>query len=191
MSKRIEEAMNYVVENNKATHAYHNTSHMIQVYNNVQSICATLPKDEVSKKDCELISIAALFHDINHSGGKLTDKENVEIAVNAFKKYAKSKDFAEDEVSFVQHIIEATQYPYVDIKEDIFTDIIRDSDILGCVGDGWSTIFMNLAKEFGHTVEKFAPMQIKFYENLKFRTQFAKDLQKQNQKSIIEILECY
>lgn len=189
MNNRIEDTMKYVFANNKAKHPYHNTAHCVQVYNNVVEICQTLP--ELSKKEVELLSIAALFHDFNHSGGKLTDDKNVEIALKEFKKYAVSKDFLEVDISFVQRVIEATQYPYVDIKQDIFTDIIRDADMLGSLSAGWMQVMFNLADEFKKSVEEFVPMQIKFHENMKLNTKFGKEIQKKHQKNILKTLNCF
>jgi hypothetical protein len=74
------------------------------------------------------IFYAAIFHDVDHSGGKLTDNLNVDKAIAAWHTFVDSdegKDLLPLDFThqgkhirgWVPVLIRATQYPYVDITE--------------------------------------------------------------------------
>lgn len=171
----INDTIAYIEKNNKSKNAYHNTNHLKDVYNNVKNICSDY---NLLVRTKELLFIAALFHDYKHSGGKLSDAENIKLAIKGFKKYAKLRNdyFTEEDVLFICKLIEATQYPHIDIEENIFTDIIRDADLLSSVDVNYLDVMRNLSKELKITFLEFIPMQLKFYEKLNFKTKFAKAL---------------
>lgn len=186
---RIKKAIDYLY-NNKAEHAYHNNEHMLLVYHNVERITNSLP--DMSYTGKELLCIAALFHDFNHSGGKLTDAENIKIAVEAFKEYVSTKDdyYSIRDVSFVVKLIEATQFPHITTvaTENIFTDVIQDADVLASIEHRWIFVMLKLAEEFNMTIEQMIPMQLKFHQNVKFKTKFAQRIQRENQGTIVRVL---
>ena len=106
----------------------------------------------------EIMLYAAIFHDVNHSGGKFQDHVNINNAQDAWKTYfekmkadsklshkdAKQRDFLLKGVLF---LIRCTQYPYLDMKKiderNIFcksgyllpalyntANVLRDTDLM-------------------------------------------------------------
>ena len=81
----LEKAFTYLLENNTSSHPYHNTRHCINVFNTAIDIADDLC--ELDDNDITSLGLACLFHDFNHSGGKLKDRENIEIALDEFNKF--------------------------------------------------------------------------------------------------------
>jgi hypothetical protein len=82
------EAKTYILENNLVENDYHNNEHMINVFNNSMSLFNHY-KDEYKLPPYHklLLGLAALFHDFDHSGGRLKDSENIELALVALKEF--------------------------------------------------------------------------------------------------------
>jgi len=80
------------------------------------------------------LGIAAIFHDFNHSGGKLKDNDNIMLALKGLKEYLHEEDMM-DRYEEIASIIEATEFPHKDIDLDILQMIIRDADTMG--GHSW------------------------------------------------------
>jgi len=78
---------------------------------------------------------AALFHDANHSGGKLTDDLNIKAALEFFEEThaaavrhgcgMSDKDYLE-----ARDTIKITKYPYEGDPATMFQKIIRDADLM-------------------------------------------------------------
>jgi len=185
----------YILENNLVENDYHNNEHMVNVFNNAM-ILFNHYKDE-----CELtpynklcLGLAALFHDFNHSGGKLKDSENIELALVSLKEFLDTiTEFTKftnksDLYSQIENIIIATEFPHLDIDLDILQKIIRDADTMGGIIDGWKSVVANLASEYNKSLEEFIPTQIKFLDTVKFNTDYCNELLKNNKEKIIEEL---
>jgi hypothetical protein len=174
-------AFNYTIQNNSSIVApYHNQSHIMNMCNTITEIY--LNDKKISEREYELLLVAALFHDINHSQGKLSDIENVKIAIVEFKKfidyymYLKIERY---EIDKVIDLIQTTQYPYTNDAETESQKIMRDSDL--------SQIF-NYNNNFGHNIcglkielakdmgwSEFIKNNNKFVENIKFETDYMKN----------------
>lgn len=147
---------------------YHNMYHVMCMVRNCFIIASAL---EIHKKEIKNLLIAALFHDFNHSGGKLKDSENVKNAILAFEEH--SKQPKEDNLKIIE-IIKATEYPYV-ISEDklnIYQKIIRDADLLQSFEDNYIqqiTIGLGM-QEMGLDVKSILIGQENFLKNIKFHT---------------------
>jgi hypothetical protein len=133
------------------------------------------------------LGLAALFHDFNHSGGKLKDSENIELALDALNEFLDEYDKS-DLYNDIKHIIIATEFPHLDIDLDILQKIIRDADTMGGIIEGWKSVVTNLASEYNKTLVEFIPTQIKFLDTIKFNTDYCNDLLKKNKGEIIEEL---
>jgi coproporphyrinogen III oxidase len=185
----INKAITYLIKNNKADNQYHNTIYCMYVFQQSQIIC---DEYDITPKQKELIGLAAIFHDFNHSGGRLKDSENIQIAIDGFLKFIVDEELFSipvEDLKYVENIIKATEYPHLDIELTDEVKIIRDFDLIGSVKDGWLNIFFNLAKELNIEPNKFVDIQIKFYDNMKFYTKFANDLKESNIKDIISTLK--
>src|ERR1019366_5684420 len=96
-----------------------------------------LPKD--TTRD---ILLAALFHDFNHSGGKLPDNENIKNAVSCIQALLTNIH------PLVIDCIECTEYPFVKEPLTIEQRIIRDADLMQFRYTNWmDMIGKNLRKE--------------------------------------------
>ena len=179
----------YILENNLVKNDYHNNEHMINVFNNAM-ILFNHYKDEYKLTPYNKLNLglAALFHDFNHSGGKLKDSENIEIALVALKEFLDTTTEKSDLYSQIENIIIATEFPHLDIDLDILQKIIRDADTMGGVIDGWKSVVANLAREYNKSLEEFIPTQIKFLDSVKFNTDYCNGLLKNNKEKIIEEL---
>jgi hypothetical protein len=178
----------YILENNLVENDYHNNEHMVNVFNNA-IILFNHYKDEYKLTPYNKLSLglAALFHDFNHSGGKLKDSENIELALVALKEFLvtiNKSDLYDD----IENIIIATEFPHLDIDLDILQKIIRDADTMGGIIEGWKSVVTNLASEYNKTLVEFIPSQIKFLDTVKFNTDYCNGLLKNNKEKIIEEL---
>lgn len=182
------EAKTYILENNLVENDYHNNEHMINVFNNAM-VLFNHYKDEYKLPPYHklVLGLAALFHDFDHSGGKLKDSENIELALVALKEFLvtiNKSDLYDD----IENIIVATEFPHLDIDLDILQKIIRDADTMGGIIEGWKSVVTNLASEYNKSIEEFIPTQIKFLYNVKFNTDYCNGLLKNNKEKIIEEL---
>jgi len=182
------EAKTYILENNLVENDYHNNEHMINVFNNAM-VLFNHYKDEYKLPPYHklILGLAALFHDFNHSGGRLKDSENIELALVALKEFLvtiNKSDLYDD----IKNIIIATEFPQLDIDLDILQKIIRDADTMGGIIDGWKSVVTNLASEYNKTLVEFIPTQIKFLDTVKFNTDYCNDLLKNNKEKIVEEL---
>ena len=190
------EAKTYILENNLVENDYHNNEHMINVFNNAM-VLFNHYKDEYKLPPYHklVLGLAALFHDFDHSGGKLKDSENIELALEALKEFLVTQvNFARVTISKsdlyddIKNIIVATEFPHLDIDLDILQKIIRDADTMGGIIDGWKSVVANLASEYNKSIEEFIPTQIKFLDTVKFNTDYCNGLLKNNKEKIIEEL---
>jgi len=182
------EAKTYILENNLVENDYHNNEHMINVFNN-SMVLFNHYKDEYKLPPYHklLLGLAALFHDFDHSGGRLKDSENIELALVALKEFLKTinkSDLYDD----IENIIIATEFPHLDIDLDILQKIIRDADTMGGIIEGWKSVVTNLASEYNKTLVEFIPSQIKFLDTVKFNTDYCNQLLKNNKEKIVEEL---
>ena len=194
----FDDAKDYISKHNKTDNAYHNNKHMIDVFNNSMTLfneCLFI--DERYKKEFNLtpndqlnLGLAALFHDFNHSGGKLKDDENIELALIALKEYLDLTNKS-DLYNDVKHIIIATEFPHKDIKLDILQKIIRDADTMGGITEDWMSVVKSLAKELNKTFEEFIPSQINFLQSVKYNTDYCNQLLANNKEKILKELEQY
>jgi len=177
----------YISKHNKTDNAYHNNKHMIDVFNNAMTLFNEY-KDNLTLDDKLHLGIAALFHDFNHSGGKLKDSENIELALIALKDYldATGKSALYNDV---KHIIIATEFPHNDINPDILQKIIRDADTMGGITGDWMSVVKSLATELNKSLEEFIPSQISFLQSVKYNTDYCNQLLADNKERIIKELE--
>ena len=182
------EAKTYILENNLVENDYHNNEHMINVFNN-SILLFNHYKDEYDLITYHklVLGLAALFHDFNHSGGKLKDSENIELALAALKEFLVTIDKS-DLYDDIKNIIIATEFPHLDMELDILQKIIRDADTMGGIIDGWKSVVSSLASEYNKTLVEFIPTQIKFLDTVKFNTDYCNELLKNNKEKIIEEL---
>jgi hypothetical protein len=167
MKELILNAINFLNISNPSNFLpYHNIDHLWMVYNYCQKITDMINNSDV--KETELF-IAALFHDYNHSGGKLTDNFNIDNAIEGVTLFHKAHP--EFDLNYVSYLIKCTEYPYsvLDIDLTIEAKILRDAD-LSYVFEYISIVklYCGLRKEFNQTLILFLNNQFNFLSNINF-----------------------
>lgn len=185
----FDNAKKYITKNNDTENYYHNNEHLLNVFKKSMTLFDEY-KDEykLNSVDKICLGLAALFHDYAHSGGKLKDDENVEIALDELKKYLViiDKPYL---YNTINKIIKVTEFPHKDVDLDILQKIIRDADTMGGIIDGWVYVVKSLAKEYNKSLKDFIPTQIAFIESVKFNTDYCNKILKSNKEKIIEELK--
>lgn len=109
---------------------YHNEYHSYQMVLN----CFEGAQYQNISNDHEIkiLLIAALFHDFNHSGGKLSDADNIKIAITGLYTANDCYELLNaDSLNQCIKCIQYTQYPYIDTVPDTTLQcIIRDADLM-------------------------------------------------------------
>lgn len=172
---KLDTYLTFFLKNNTAiTAPYHNLFHSFCVASN----CYLIAQDEkLDTTQIKELVIAGLFHDFNHSQGKLSDEANVKEAIKQFEKCSKED---KESTKRISRIIEVTQYPYVIPNKDLSLQekIIRDADMLQPFEKNYiqQVIVGLLMEELDMTMEKALDAQIKFMKNMKaeFNTEYSK-----------------
>lgn len=185
----LQDAFRFIIQNSTSNYLpYHNLNHSLTVL----KFCDYIANGEGVYYDLRLpLHLGALFHDIDHLGGlQKSDRENIDRAVEAFKKFV---DFTKEEISLdlynqVISIIEATEYPYKKAHTAIgnLEKIIRDADMMQQFEYNWiSQATLGLAKESGISIIDFIPKQRVFLEEINFLTKTARDFKEKNWTKIM------
>ncbi len=123
--------------------AYHNTTHCQLI----SLLAGRLMSYELSNNSYDDIdekireihksNIAGLWHDFNHSGGQLSDRENIERAIKWMKSHSNvTLNFSQKELDQICNAIRCTEYPFVIEPVTLLDKVLRDADILyGLIGD--------------------------------------------------------
>ena len=132
----LQKGFSWIMKNSTSNDLpYHNFNHLLTVVRYTYGACRfyeLTPKEELETL------FAALFHDVNHSGGKETDDVNVINAKRAVHNFCHKYNIDID-AHEVCRIIDATQYPYVLEPEemDLKQQIIRDADLMQVFEYNW------------------------------------------------------
>lgn len=169
-----------------------NKSNKVPYHNLWHSLCMVKYCNEgalfegLNNSDRIDLLISALVHDMNHSGGCMSDEDNVRIAKEAGYKLYKNTNFFKDEEEFenrIGRIVNATQYPYVIPAKDLDKQqqIIRDADLIQSMENTWFThTTCGLCSEMNVDIEDFFDMQLSFFEDIKMNTVWGKNRWSQN-----------
>ena len=114
---------------------YHNTYHALSMVRDCYEGARYAGLDEAPTR---ALLIAALCHDLNHSGGKLKDADNIRIACQGVQSLVSEGFLSAELGEEVVDIIKVTEYPYTDVALDTEAKkIIRDADLCAMIGDSW------------------------------------------------------
>lgn len=182
-SELLQKAFAYIVDNSTSNYLpYHNLNHLLTVLKYVDY----LAQEEGIYFDKRMpLHIAALFHDVNHSGGKLSDEENIKNALEAFEKFHAWLPYtmAKEELNTIRENIKSTQFPYVQANS-ITTHqqkIMRDADMMQQFEYNWiNQTTLGLAMESGTDIRKFIHNQRHFLESTIFLTPSANEFKARN-----------
>lgn len=145
-------------------------------------------RSEISKLTARHLLIAALLHDLDHSGTKKDDSIQVDQAIESFRKNTDEKDKPYQKE--IEEIIRATEYPYIIETEKLplLQQIIRDADMTQTFSEAWiQQIIFGLGKEWGFGPTEMLEQQKVMLENFKWHTKWAEE--RYGQKAIDEKLK--
>jgi hypothetical protein len=171
----FKKTLRWIIENNKANQKpYHNLDHLLSTFKNTQDMVHYYDLDEELKK---CLGVAALFHDVNHSG--IADQEdpkadwlNIQKALKAFQDFEKevlNKDLSHQDIWLIQDLIKSTKYPHEDFLREnpLLEGIIRDADMMSTYNYDWiSNVIVGISEERGIKVADQILDQEKFFNNL-------------------------
>lgn len=134
----IEHALEYVLTRNPSNNLpYHNLLHTLSMVDCCFKAATHYNLPLVSIRP---LLVAALFHDFAHSGGKLSDTENIKNAIAGFEHFNMQQNhsqFGHQYQTYVPRFISVTEYPYVVVPHCIEERILRDSDLLSIMYEDW------------------------------------------------------
>lgn len=187
----IIKAIIYINEKNPSNHLpYHGIDHLYSVYEMCNKIVYSDKNYRNLDKKDELF-IAALFHDFNHSGGKLTDAENISNAILGCNDFLDTIENTLDR-DLIHEIIRATQFPSVIDKADLneHQKIIQDADMCYLFTDlSIVKLYCGLRSEFNQDLKTFLDNQINFFNSLSFNTEYCNNLWNNIKNKRVEELE--
>lgn len=190
----------FLYANKGKENPYHNNIHTMNVIKLLNEYCIS---EKIPQHERKCLLISALFHDFNHSGGKLSDKENVDEAIKGFNKAVDvingifDKKISIFQRAYIMQFIRGTEYPYKPIENNFFR-VLREADILSYEHDEWfKCVFQGICKENGlnweeNTSEKLEKL-LDFHKNLvsqEIKTPFFVEFMKQHLNSFEEAINC-
>jgi len=153
---------------------YHNLDHTVSVVDLCIEISNAL---KLSSKSCELLTIAAWFHDLGYSLSYTQHESASKILASEFlTKYA----YDETNIQIILELIESTRVDYTDQK-NILEEVLFDAD-RGSIGqDNFHKLGNKLRREW--IIHDFAlfsdhgwnALQVNYIENTKFKTSYSKE----------------
>lgn len=186
MNNMFTHAYIWMVKHNQTnSNPYHNDKHMLFVFQMAMQIFDKCKKEYGLKSNDRMeLGLAAIFHDMNHSGGKLKDSENIDIAIQGFNEYI--NEFPEIPVSpyKVIELIKSTEFPHKEFELNPLQKIIRDADTMGGISDSWLNIITALSSEYGKTLEEFIPIQMGFLDKISFNTDYCNQMLEERRDKI-------
>lgn len=90
---------------------------------------------------------AAIMHDYRHSGGKKSDRDNVDEACRHANIQLKGRGFSDEFTQPVVATILATEYPFTTKPFSIEQKIIRDADLMMITHDNWFLTTVDMLKQ--------------------------------------------
>ena len=148
-------------------------------------------KDEhINTPQIRGLLVGALYHDFGHSGGYLSDSENISIALEGLDDgqiYAESNysELSKESLLIAKSVIEITQYPYIKEPQTIFEKIIRDADLMQFYEEDSRKIliqYLGLKREVEiqldktFTIQEWANGCKQFQDNSIWYTKWAQDI---------------
>lgn len=192
-------AFKYIIDFSNSNYLpYHNLNHLLTVLKYSDMIAHG---EGVYFDQRTSLHLAALFHDVNHSGGKLKDFENIENAINSFVEFTNMYMdlYNKDDVRIhdeVINLIRVTEYPYVKPNSSLtkMEKIIRDADLMQAFEYNWiNQTTLGLSSENNIPIKEFIPKQRIFLESVSFFTDTALKIKNErwantmNQFRILEV----
>lgn len=199
-SKGLLDMWNYIVETNAGkVNPYHNTQHMYYAAQLGLKILRACPQylalDASDKHNEELIVVTSLlWHDYGHSGGTMSDAENIQIAIAGYINWRNNvrpypvnfnpvmeHEQAHFMIEKVRETIEVTEFPFIHAPYNLAQRVVRDADLLYTFCDETGDILYGLYKELqpklgDMSLTDFVKGQQNFHDNVTLFTDIGKSL---------------
>ena len=168
---------------------YHGTNHSLEV----EQACINIAKTEESltSKEIELLSVAALSHDIGHI--ESMDDHEV-LGCNFIKNTMPNFGYSQEDISLVESLILATKFPHT--PKTLLENIICDADLSYIGTDKYNCQADKLKKELSElhnnkfeSEKEWIEFQISFLEKHTFFTKYARKNYNPKKQLIIEELK--
>jgi len=153
---------------------YHNLRHMLHITWLSYDACIYYRR-QLSRKQMRILLIAALFHDFDHSGKVGNDQKEIKRAIVGLKKHIQKQDLPLLEQ--ITELIKITEFPHQESLSALSLEaqILRDADLSQGLSDTWiQQSAIGLGVESSVDPVKMLKEQISFYNNLNFKTVWAK-----------------
>jgi len=188
----LQKAFKYIIlKNNSNDKPYHNLNHLLTVL----KYCYIGASQEgvADEKELRELLLSAIFHDVNHTGGKKTDDINIKNSKKSIKDFVNSQEIDVD-LESINKILDATQYPYVIDGKDLNLRqaIIRDADLMQVFEYNW--IHQNIAglsSELNMSFIDFVKPQRKFLDSAEFNTNWGKEMKKERWSDVMSQYEMF
>lgn len=196
----------WVQENNPTGNLpYHNNQHMFHVARLAHQCYTT---SEFSNDVCkQLVIVAALMHDFDHSGGECSDAINIENAINGFRKLVSELSPSYDRNSWInrfesqqsiESLIRSTVFPNPSACNNTMEAALRDADMLYSLTENTGEIIIDgLRKEAevakGHAItrEEMLEQQRSFLPSVTLHTMLGKFLWKNHVDHVLAAQQRY
>lgn len=172
---------------------YHGIDHLFCVFEMMHNIIDNNSYDIDNKKE---LYLASLFHDYAHSGGSLTDKENIINALDGLILFHKAHHDFNLEIAI--DLIKATEFPYNIKEEDLsfLQKLMRDADLCYLFSNlSIVKLYNGLRNEFKSGYNTFLTNQFNFLNSVKFYNEYYNKLWQNEIKEIrlkeLELLKKY
>ena len=167
---------------------YHNNLHMDYVLADCFEWYFHSVLQGKQPEDPRHLFLAAIFHDVNHSGGKTSDAYNIIHALEASKNFLAGVALVTDGVyattgiKYVHELIAATEYPYRSIElssptQRLYANVLRDADLMSIYHDtGMIThdLFYELTASTGLSFLNYRTGEEKFLRGIVWNTDWAR-----------------
>lgn len=166
-----------VIFNSSGIHnPYHNLRHYLHTTCSVYTGAKYMGYyKKYGKRNFRALLIAALFHDLGHSGKIGNDKREICCAIEKTKQHILKDD--KDLLQDITNFIKSTEFPHN--HSNIPSDgeaLLRDADMCQNFSDVWmQQIIIGLASESELQPIELLKKQLEFLPNIKFATDWAKN----------------
>jgi len=181
----------WILENNSSqVLPYHGWAHSLWVAYYAEQI---FQYEGLGKDTPKELILAALFHDVFHSGGFFTDDvKNIERAVAGFVRWAET-DTSIDEASkaSVIELIRDSKYPFTKPAKTTEQQILRESDMLQNCNDTLLANFVGIKQELFRydPYTEYAKKSLEFLRSIKYETKYGKEVGQKKLETAINHLE--
>ena len=186
VSKTERHVKNLLQEKLTPDHYYHNLPHTLSVVDAVRLLSA---RHEISNEDCELLEVAAWFHDI----GYVKSYENHEAnGAEMAAEFLKDLDYSEEDIATIKRLILATKISHE--PTDQMEMILRDADLSDIGRADYLALLSGLRHEWEvfrneiYDERAWYQLNYKFVKEHKYHTNIAEEIygiqHRQNEKTL-------